>query len=129
MPMFYWNSLFIAIIWRYTCAQNIPVIIDNTHGSNVTYYSLLTPLALRIMTSRLTTCIICYYFMIACPEHLSLSVVVTICIRSFLYSQSYYIMFVNICIIYEVMYFHLKLINILPKEMSKDIKWIIRSRK
>jgi hypothetical protein len=24
-------------------AQNIPVIIDNTHGSNVTYYSLFTP--------------------------------------------------------------------------------------
>ena len=30
-------------------AQNIPVIIDNRHGSNVTYYSLFTPLALRIM--------------------------------------------------------------------------------
>ena len=49
-------------------AQNIPVIIDNRHGFNVTYYSLVTPLALGIMTSRLTTCIICYYFMIAYPD-------------------------------------------------------------
>ena len=67
-------------------AQNIPVIIDNTHGSNVTYNYLFTPLALRIMNSRLTTCIICYYFIIACPEHISLPVVVAICIRCFLYS-------------------------------------------
>jgi hypothetical protein len=27
-------------------AQHIPVIIDNRHGSNVTYYSLFTSLAL-----------------------------------------------------------------------------------
>ena len=67
-------------------AQNIPVIIDDRHGSNVTYNSLFTPLALGIMISRLTTSIICYYFMIACPEHISLPIVVVICIRSFLYS-------------------------------------------
>ena len=110
-------------------AQHIPVIIDNRHGSNGAYYSLCTPLALRIMNSQLTSSIICCYFMIACPEHLSLLVVVAICIRCFLYSQSYYIMFVNICLIYEIMYFHLMLINILPKEMFEDIKGLIRSRK
>ena len=110
-------------------AQNIPVIINDRHGSNVTYNFLFTPLALRILTSRLTTCIICYYFIIACPEHISLPVFVAICIRCFLFSQSYYIMFLNICIIYEVMYFHLILINILLKEMFEDIKVLIRSRK
>ena len=67
-------------------AQHIPVIIDNRHGSNGAYYSLCTPLALRIMNSQLTSSIICCYFMIACPEHLSLLVVVAICIRCFLYS-------------------------------------------
>lgn len=106
-------------------AQNIHVIIDDRHGSNVTYNSLFTPLTLGILTSRPTTSIICYYFIIACLEHISLPVVVAICIRCFLYSYSYYIMFLNICVICEVMYFLL----MWPKEMCEDIKVLIRSRK